>query len=455
MMPDHGKKVREVKTNSNRASSTFVLAALAVGALAACTDGVPTTSDPRAIPVGAATVAVDLPFDQFASDLRVDGGYASAVDMPAAIVARTADGVSESVAVARWTGIPRAVTVPPVGDGVFITDSVWVAVGGELTLFVDSALVVGGESFTLGVERMIEDFDVRTASWTHAVDTLGERRAWSLPGGGAREPVGTTNWVPSLGDSIVIQLDSATASAMADPDDPTRSLLLRVEEEGAYLRVFGMGLRLEVRPSSRPDTTVFITPNSRNFSFIHSAPTEFGSGDALLPVGGAPSFRTSLRLNLPETVTASGPVCGGSPTCQVEVRPERVLFAAIVLTTAAPMDPLLVPADTIGIGLRPVLAPALLPRSPLGPSVQGQPRRLPPAAFAQAGSRDIEIPITLLVRALLQGPGPDEDPIPSTLSLVAATEPSGLGIATFMGPQSESPPRLRLILTLSDGVLTP
>jgi hypothetical protein len=455
MMPDHGRKVGQVKRTSNRGRWTLSLTLFAAGGLAACTDGVPTTSDPRAIPVGATTVAVDLPFDQFASDLRVDGGYASAADLRAAILARGDDGVSESRALARWTELPRTIAVPPAGDGVVVSDSVWAAVGGELVLFVDTAQVVGGESFNFAVERVSEGFDVRTMSWTHAVDTLGDRRAWSVPGGGAREPAGSVVWVPSLGDSLVVPLDSATAVALANRDDPTRALLVRVEEGGAYLRVFEMGLRLHVRPESRPDTIITVIPNSRAFSFIHSAPTEFGSGDPLLAVGGAPSFRTSFRINLPATVTATGAACGGAPTCQIELLADRVVFAAVVVTTAPPLDPLLAPADTMLVGLRPVLAPSLLPRSPLGPSVQGQPRTIAPAAFLGEGSRDVEIPVTVLVRALLEGPGPGEDPAPSTLSLVAGTEPSGLGIATFLGPSSDTPPRLRLLLTLSDGVLRP
>jgi hypothetical protein len=418
-----------------------------------CTDGIPTASDPGLIPVDAETFIVELAFGEFASDFRVDGGYGLPGSLTAAILARSADGAEESTPLVQWGALPAAVSVPQGEGTASVMDSTWTVLGGELVVRVDSARFSGGLAFDLEVQQVLEPFDVQTASWTMAVDTLGERRAWSVPGGGATLPLGAERWLPLEGDSVVFSLDSLAAARLGDRSAPNRAIRLRSQTDSTYLRVFDAFLRLEVRPSSRPDTTVFVQPLGTSRTFIHSADPDQGAN--VMAVGGAPAFRSTFRLTLPQQVTATGTVCGGPPTCQIELTAERIVFAGLALTTVPTSTALLQPADTLTLDLRPVLAPQLLPRAPLGLPIQTQLARVPPSAFGSDAGRTVELSVTRFLRDLVRGPQEGGDPVPSTLSLLAGAEPSGLGIATFGGPGSPFAPRLRLILTRSEGVSLP
>jgi hypothetical protein len=420
---------------------------------AGCADGIPTASEPGLIPIDAQTFVVELPFEAFASEFRVDSGYGSPVDLIAAALARSDSGEDESRPLIRWGALPGALTVPQADGSTSVTDSIWTVVGGELTLRVDSARFAGGGEFQVEAHRVTEPFDPSSASWTMAVDTLGDRRSWSEPGGGEREFLGSISWLPSFGDSLVVALDSNMATRLGDRTSPSRGVLVRTTTDGAFLRLFDASLRLHVRPSSRPDTVLVVQPTAMETTFIHSGSPIVEPG--VMAASGAPAFRTSFRLNLPAQVTATGTVCGAAATCLIDLTADRLVFAGLVLSTAPPTSSLYVPADTVPIELRPVLAPELLPRAPLGAPVQAQPRRVPPSAFEGAAGTRVEVPMTRYVRDVIRGSGPGEDPIPSTLSLLSGTEPFGLGIATFAGPGMEGAPRLRLILTRSDGVTLP
>jgi len=426
----------------------------AVGGMAAgCSDGIPTASEPGLIPIDAETFVVELPFEAFASEFRVDGGYGSPVDLIAAALARSDQGGDESRPLIRWGPLPGSLAVPRADGSGSVSDTTWTVVGGELVLRVDSARFAGGDEFQVEAHRVAEPFDPWTASWTMAVDTLGDRRSWSAPGGGEREFLGSVAWVPSLGDSLVVALDSAMAARLGDRAAPNRGVLVRTTTDGAFLRLFDARLRLQVRPASRPDTVLILQPTAMETTFIHSGNPIVEAGQ--VAASGAPAFRSSFRLSLPEQVTATGAVCGAAATCLIDLTADRLVFAGLVLTTVPPSSSLYLPADTIPIELRPVLAPGLLPRAPLGVPVQAQPRRVPPSAFEGAAGNRVEIPMTRYLRDLIRGPGPGEEPVPSTLSLLAGTEPFGLGIATFAGPGTQGAPRLRLILTRSDGVSLP
>jgi hypothetical protein len=431
----------------------MALAALSGLFLAACSDTIPTSGDPGLIPVDAETFVVELPWSAFGADFRVDGGYGSARDLPNAILSRVEEGDGHSRGLIRWTRFPAAVPVVLPGNETPVNDTIWTPVGGDLILRVDTARVIGGESFQIDVDRVLEPFDPATAGWVQAVDTVGDRRAWSTPGGGQRVRLGSTQWEPALGDSIFIPLDSATAVLLSDPDQAHRAVAVSTPDDGAYLRLFDAFLRLRVRPSLQPDSTRFLQPVNKEITFIHSGVV--GDSDDRIAVGGVPAVRTSFRFELPASVTASGSVCGGPPTCQVELTADRVVYAGLLLTSVVPADPLLAPVDTISVDLRPVLAPQLLPRAPLGLPLQAAARRVPPSAFRDEPGRTVEIAVTRYFRDLIRGPEPGEDALTSTVSIMVASEPSGLGVATFGGPASAVPPRLRLILTRSAGVTLP
>lgn len=422
--------------------------------LTACSDEVPTASGPGVIPLDAATFQVDLPFEAFASGARIDGGYGVPASLIQAYMVRSAEGDEVAHPLARWTGFSPAVSVMIEGETSARSDTAWTVVGGELFLRVDSARVVGEAPFTIEAHRILEPFDAGSATWLNAVDTLGGVVPWSSPGGGALVSLGMAEWFPEQGDSVRIAIDSTLALQLSSADTGVPpAIRFSVGEAGAYLRAFDTDLALLVRPSLDPDSVYRLPAFGPGLTFIQSAQPELDPG-AYLVAGGAPAFRSSFSIDLPEAVQASGPICAPALTCQFELTPDRILYAGLQLTPVENPSFLLNPADTMTLDLRPVLSPALLPRAPLGVPIQPQARRVPPSAFGPPElSTPVELAVTRYVRDLLQDRR-SETPqgLTTTVSLLVPIEPSGLGVATFAGPDTPQRPRLRLILTRSEGV---
>jgi len=436
----------------------LALLALSVVALVtACSDEIPTALGPGIIPVDATTFQVDLPFEAFASGARLDGGYGVPANLIQAFLAKSEDGQGSSHPLARWAGFSPIVSVTVGEETTPRSDSLWTVVGGELVLRVDSLRVGGTAPFTIEAHRVTEAYDPSSVSWTHAVDTLGGRISWSAAGGGGLISLGSVTWDPALGDSIRIPLDSAVAQSLSELGDAMfPAVRFSVREAGAYLRAFEAILSLQVRPSLDPDSVYRLPAFGAGMTFIHSGSLDPASSQVLV-AGGAPAYRSSFRVDLPETVQVSGPVCAPALTCQFELTPERIVYAGLRLTPVQNPSAILQPADTMNLDLRPVLAPDLLPRAPLGVSIQPLPRRIAPSAFGPAGlAAPVEISLTRFVRDLLEDRR-SESPqgLPRVVSLTTASEPSGLGVAAFAGPDTPQRPRLRLILTRSEGVSLP
>lgn len=431
-----------------RTTGAGLLASLIL--LAGCTEEVPTSPDPGLIPVDAETFEVLLPFERFATGFRVDRGFGVAGDLPTVFVASEWEGALSVRPIFRFLGFPASVGVVPPDGSAAQPDSSYVPVGGHLVLFFDTLRVDGPPPFDLQLSTMSESWDPFTATWTHAVDTLGDRREWSTPGGGEVVPLASASWDPSQGDSLMMELDSLTLREWRDADSSGAGLVLASSSEGSRIRLQDLSLRVDVRSEVDPDTVIRVQPESREFTTIYTPAPEFGEG--VLPVGGAPSHRSSFAFQLPATVEATGPVCRGAPTCEVELTADRVVFAGLQLTSIPTAPSALAPADSITLDLRPVLAPELLPRSPLGTPLRAQGVRVAPGAFASGGSGQVEIALTRYLRDVLRGEDARGEPVSGVISLLTLPEPAALGVATFTGPGAEGGPRLRIILTVSEGV---
>jgi hypothetical protein len=427
-----------------------LLGALAL--LAGCSEEVPTSSDPGLIPVQAETFEVLLPFEAFADGLRVDRGYGVAGDLPSVFVANDwADGLFVRP-LFRFQDFPASVDVTPPG-GSAQADSAWVPVEGGVVLFLDTLRVEGTGPFEFRLSQVAEEWDPNTATWTHAVDTLGDRRAWSAPGGGAVTALATGTWDPAEGDSLFLAVDSLTLREWRAEGGSGKGLLLESTREETRLRLRELALRMRVRSDLNPDTLVSAAAGGRAFTTLYTPTPAFGP--EVIPVGGAPAHRSTFRFQLPESVEATGPVCRGAPSCQVALTADRVVYAGIRLTSI-PTDPAgLAPADSMNLDVRPVLSPERLPRSPLGPPLRAQGTRLAPGYFAPGGSREVEVAMTRYLREVLLGEDARGEPVSGVLSLLTFPEPASLGVATFAGPGTEARPRLRIILTLSEGVTLP
>ena len=421
--------------------------------LAGCTEEVPTSADPGLIPVEVETFEVLLPFESFGTGFRVDRGFGVVGDLPSVIVASEWKEELTVRPLFRFLGFPAAVGVIPSGGTDAQPDSSYVPVEGRLVLVFDTLRVAGSPPYELQLSAVSEAWDPSSATWTHAVDTLGDRRAWSAPGGGAATTLASAAWTPSEGDSLVLELDSLILREWRDDGSSGQGLLLLTPNEGSRLRLLSLSLQVDVRSEVNPDTLIRVLPASQEVTTLYTPTPEFREG--VLPVGGAPSHRSSFRFQLPATVEASGPICRGAATCPVQLTADRLVYAGIQFTSIPTEPAALAPTDTITLDLRPVLAEDRLPRSPLGPPLRPQGLRVAPDWFIPGGNTSIEIAVTRYLRDVLRDEDLRGDPVSGVLSLLTLPEPAALGVATFAGPGAEGGPGLRIILTVSEGVRLP
>jgi hypothetical protein len=249
----------------------------------------------------------------------------------------------------------------------------------------------------------------------------------------------------------VFQVDSLLATRWVDSSRPENGVRISVSQEGSRVRIVDVGLIYRVR-SSIADTIVDIPVFSSEKTLLYSPEPTLLEG--AFRVGGAPAHRAAIHFNLPESADGDAEVCSLVP-CPVELRADRLVYAGLQLYSRSGSPAGLLPLDTIGIDMRPVLSPEHLPRSPLGMTVQSIPTFLDPGIFAPGEETLVELPMTRYVRDLLREPQPGGDPVPSVLALMTGFEPWALEPATFWGVGSELEPVLRLVLTVSDGLSLP
>jgi hypothetical protein len=424
--------------------------------LGACTDAVPTSQDGALIPVDAQTVEVLLSWDEFGRDFRTDGGFASVAFLPTLIMAREHGGDVDAAALIRFAGLPGSVQVRPPGSETTQADTAYVPVGGTMVLRMDTTRFRPSAPVELTASRIATRWDERTASWEMAVDTFGDALAWGAPGAADAVTFSTVTWDPEVADSIIFEVDSVTANAWRRSDNQARGARIAVGTSGVIVEAAASIFRAQVRSQVNPDTLIQVAATPLQQTFLYTP--DPGVSTSEFRIGGAPARRASLRLEVPARIEGEHPSCQ-SIACPLEITPERVVYAGLVLQTLPTMPVGLQPVDTLRMDVRPALAPERLPKSPLGPTVQPTLRRIAPEAFAGAGGVSVEVPLTRYFRDLI-AEVPDEsagDPprTPSTLTFLSAVEPLSLGFGTFAGPGSPGEPYLRIILTLSDGVSLP
>ena len=421
--------------------------------VAGCSDEMPTSTDPALIPVTVQTFEVTIPFEDFGRQFRVDGGYGSPSALSVNRIVFSGDGGLEVRPLLRFASAPSSISVFPPGESQSVADSAAIPTGGRVTVQLDTVRFSGVPPFELSAGALNQEWDHLSASWTNAVDTLGGRQPWTTPGGGDPRPLEQFSWDPAEGNALVIELDSMTAAEWADLDNLQRGLILTSSTPGSRLRISSASLQLDLLSSINPDTTVQVTSPLTISTMLLDQTADFEDGRML--VGGAPSFRSTFRIELPDSVSATGPICAGAPSCQVALTADRVVFAGIGFQSIPQEPPSLAPADSLVLDLRPVLSPERLPRSPLGVPILPQGRTVGPGQFEEGGETRIEIPVTRFIRDLARAaPGDAEQP-PSMVSLISAAEPSGIGIASFGAVGTPQAPVLRIILTATEGVTLP
>jgi hypothetical protein len=437
---------------------TVVGVALVLLGAWACTDETPTFQDRDRIPIEAETYEVFLPFEAFAADFQTFRGFGTVLNLGTILLANEwsgeddpADGTLEARPLVRFGLLPDSIMVPMPDGGASQPDTAFVPVGGEIRLVLDTAGL--GED-PVNLQAFATEFpwhDV-TATWAMAVDTVGDMRPWPEAGGGPMRFIGAVGWLPSEGDTVIVEVDSITASEWADREADHRGLILATDTENIRTQVRAISYRPQVRPSVNPDTLLLIGPFGTISTFIYDPiPT---AAPGTFQIGGAPAQRVTFRLDLPAVLDGDPEICQFIP-CPLELRPEEILFASLVLETG-PTDPVaLRPRTDFPLAARVVLAPDRLPRSPLGRSVQPAPRQVTPTRFVSGGEGRVELPLTRYIQEIVDAMRRGEDGPPRTVALLSQIEPRNLEVATFQAPGSAGSPMLRLVFTISEGVTLP
>ena len=445
-----------------RSASRALLAAVATPlwvALVAsgCNDAVPTLDDGDSIPVDARTVEIILPFSEFVESMEVFDGFGSRADVPALHVALDYESDFQARSLFRFGFLPATIQVFPPGETQSVGDTAYVPIGGRLVVTMDTLRAVPEEPVELEAGAILSNWDLTTAGWELAVDTLGGATPWAEPGGGPARSFGTASWNPQEGDTVVFSVDSVTATEWAREVNPARrAARISSATPGVLMDVRSARFVADVRSSINPDTVVNISANATGSTFIYSP--EPGVNPSEIRIGGAPARRAFLRFDLPTRLEPGSAACEGlGDLCPLDLTPDRVIYAGLVLTGRASEPAAFTPRDTIRLDARPALAGDRVPRSPLGAAIPAQPRPLLPSLLEEG--RRLELPMTAYVESLLgQALGlreEDAGEVPRTVALLSPFEPTGFTFATLVGPGQEGEPFLRLLLTLAEGDLLP
>lgn len=419
-----------------------------------CSDLLPLVEDDDLVKSGY-VIELTFPFDDFASGARVYGGYGLASQLSGGFLAHEF-GAQDDGGDPQETGLsartlarfPDYPQVAQVLDtlGVIQIDSSLTFVSGKVVTRIDTIASVHDGPVEIVAHALSEPWDAPSATWEYAVDTIGHRTPWTTPGGGVARRIGSTRWDPEEGDTVWFFVDSAQVAEWGDTAEIGRGLRLSTTTPGVRLRVGSSLLRLDTRPSVNPDTLVELAAASQINTFIY-APTP-SQPRKTLRVGGAPAWRSVLHLDLPTELHGPPELCEALD-CPVEIGEEHVSFAALrLITRVGPRA--FAPSDTVPVDLRSVLAPEVLPKSPLGSSRIGA-HEVPPDLFAAPAGEVVELPVTTLVRDLLRGETVTGDPISSSAAILTAAEPYSIDHLTFEGAESPLAPSLRVILIFARG----
>ena len=431
---------------------------LCAGALAGCREKVATAPDLGFLQVNPRTVEVLFPYEDFVDEVQVFGGYGSAVDLGHGVVALDFGGMNARTLV-HLEDFPTTAQVPGT-DGVTRTDSDLTFVGGRVLLVFDT--VDATPLFPVDVELfdVREEWHAPTVTWEVAVDTAGDRRPWTQPGGGPSTLLGRATFDAFIGqqvdddalvDTVSIVIDAAAVAALGDPASGTTGLLLAAAEPAVFLRLLDMQLFLTTVPGTRPNTVLELPVGMVDLSFMVDPVPEAPVG--WLRVGGVPSWRSVITMTIPRTVEGTADLCG-TVGCQVDLTEVDVNLAELVLTTRR-TEAAFQPQETTRMDVRRVLNADLLPKSPLGETLVPLVRILSPELFSELAGTPVFLAVTDLVREILSQAAETDTGPDASVVLFSIVEPNMIGFASFEGVGGAGAPALRLLYTIANDVGLP
>lgn len=421
----------------------FALVAALAGALAACGSEAPLEIGPDLSPVEVTSFEVIIPNEAFMDGYRTVPGFLLPWEVGYAMIATDVNGDVDFRTLARFPAPPRRVNYVD-DQGITRPDTMPTFPSGRLIVVADT-LLSGDGSVTIALYRTTEAWDAATANWEMRIDSVGEREAWSTPGGALVELVSRASFSPQVDDSLSLPVDSLTIALWADTANPARGAILVSETPGARVRVNELILHLSARPSERPDTLVDVLSNPTEYTFIGK---DLDPEPGTMRVGGMPAWRSFIRF------------ADGFDTLRVCRTPDRchrlsevsINYAALVVRPTTPPSRIL-PEDTLHIQARAISVSPNIPleRSPLLERLN--PFAKPTVAFAPddfdvpAGAIETEIPITTFIGKLATLRGAPEDA--RHVALVTVPEGGLFGHAVF---QAEGPfaPTLRVVVSVME-----
>jgi hypothetical protein len=441
------KGTMAIRLRNQLGSGLLILGVGSMG-LSGCQEELPTLIDDDLFPVDAVTVEVRIPFEEFASDLSVWGGYGSPFQLPTVIVARNFEGILDARTLVNFFPFPPEVSVRDT-TGSVRPDTLLTYPGGRLVARIDTTSSVAPGPVTLALSAPDTIWHFGSVTWSLAVDTVGDQRAWQEEGAGPATPLGTAVWDPTQGDSVVFELDSAAVALWGDAPIRGRGARIEALTEGVRLDISSIRLSVDARASINPDTVVASPVGVRFRTFVYSP--ELSAPENAILVGGVPAWRTVLRLSIPDTLNGPASLCA-QVVCPVALEPEALTGASLVLRTQAP-PAAFQPTDSLLMDVRPVLSPDRLPKAPLGSSLAGSTGvLLVPDDFGEQDGVEVEIPLNAYVRSLLAANSNPDLTVPPDLALLSAFEPLSLYFASFYGPDTPLGPELLLVLTFGEEV---
>ncbi len=416
-----------------------------------CTEKISTAPDLGFLKIDPRTVETIIPFADFVDDVQVFGGYGSVVDLGRGFVAQDFGGLN-------------ARTLVHVGDYPTEVEQVPGTLSfarGRVVLFFDTLRGTLDDPVFLEVFGVHEQWHPPTVTWEVVVDTAGDRREWSQPGGGVLTLLGGAAFSINAGqeldeeaaltDSVSIFVDSATVAALGDSTSGMTGLLVATAKPGTLLHLLDVRLRITTRASEALDTIFEVSPQLKDLSFMFDpAPT---APQGWLRVGGTPAWRSVLTMSMPRTVTGTPEVCG-AVGCKVDLTEVDLNLAELVLTTRQ-TEPAFQPQDTTGMDVRVVLSPELLPKSPLGGVFLPFARRLAPELFSIQAGTQVSLAVTSLVSGILEIAAVTDTVPVTSIALFSIPEPNIIGFASFEGAGGAGAPALRLLYTIANPVGLP
>ncbi len=317
------------------AEAVFILGWLA----AACTRDEIVSVDPETAPGNAApTVEVLFELSQFAGYTdTVFFGFTGPADACRALQYIRIEEASPDLA---SRGLIRFIKTGPAvfPDTIAFGDSVSAVARFDsvrVVLTVDSTRSSLAEmGSTLQLLAIEQDWDGNSADWMLAVDSLGVRIPWSMPGG-ALGAVVSEAVVTQEDDSVVFRLGAASDSLIAVWRDSTQlntGLAVVVADSGRLVALTPRLLYQGV-PELDPDTAVDLVPiTPRDCTFIFDPPgQQLPAG--VLRVGGVDGWRIFAEILVPDSVTVDG---FQDP---LQLRGSTIGLAELVLFSRAPAPP--------------------------------------------------------------------------------------------------------------------